>query len=129
MLEVLLVMAALKLTYSACSLALRHARSKTQVRWAPLPSTAQEAVGDESEHTELHASILDLGTGPDTAVLDVVAAPTSIELTQWRSVELPESCGVAQLASNNTHILAVSVAPSQTDEPERQQSHAQSYVI
>lgn len=79
MLEVLLVMAAIKLTYSACSLALRHARSKTHVRWAPLPSTVQEAVGDESEHTELHVSILDLDTGPDTAVLDVVAAPTSID--------------------------------------------------
>ena len=83
LLEVLLVMAALRLGCSAFGWALRHTRPNKSVRWSPLPTTAQE-----SEQVALRASGVDLGSAPDKAILEVTTVPMSTESTQWRSVEL-----------------------------------------
>ena len=83
LLEVLLVMAALRLVCSVFGWALCHTRPNKSVRWSPLPTTAQE-----SEQVALRASGADLGSAPDKVILEVTTAPMSTESTQWRSVEL-----------------------------------------
>ena len=84
MLEVLLVIGALRLVCRAFGWALHHTRINKSVRWLRLPTEAQESV----EQVALRASGVDLGLAPDEAVLEVTTAPMSIESTQLRSVEL-----------------------------------------
>ena len=83
LLEVLLVMAALRLGCSAFGWALRHTRPNKSVRWSPLPTAAQGI-----EQVTLRTSGVDLDLAPDEAVLEVTTAPMSIESTQLLSMEL-----------------------------------------
>ena len=119
LLEVLLVMVALRLTFRAFRWELRCTRAPTQTRWSSLPS-----IEEESEQVEPRASLDDLGVASDKAVLEAFAAPMSIELTQTCTVELPGSCGVTPWTPNTctmnaTHIVAATAAlapcTSQTD--------------
>tara|TARA_B100000780_G_C20916699_1_gene365093 strand:+ start:426 stop:731 length:306 start_codon:yes stop_codon:yes gene_type:complete len=83
LLEVLLVMVALRLVCSAFGWALRHTRINKSVRWSPLPTAAQGI-----EQVTLRTSGVDLDLAPDEAVLEVTTAPMSIESTQLLSMEL-----------------------------------------
>ena len=83
LLEVLLVMVALRLVCSAFGWALRHTRINKSVRWSPLPTAAQGI-----EQVALRTSGVDLDLAPDEAVLEVTTAPMSIESTQLLSMEL-----------------------------------------
>ena len=101
LLEVLLVMVALRLTFRAFRWALSCTRAPTQTRWSSLPS-----IEEGSEQVELRASLDDLGVASDKAVHEAFAAPTSIDLTQTCSVELPGSCGVTPWTLNTCTINA-----------------------